>query len=572
MPIKTRVSVVMKARAVVCPMLINLSIGSYYAFSNINPYVASHMKVEPEDTIVVMQIWLLFQSLFAIVGVKLSDRLGYWLVNYIAFAGYAVVNLLASYITDYRLFILVYGCLSGAFIGLGYLPALYTAWTYFPEKKSAVTGVILFCAGMSASFLSPLSTYIVNPDNLKKDDPRYGDKVPLLFRFYAGYFGLIALIGCTFQPHPVNTAMFTETKSLKRFIRIQTDREETQLAKQQLRRMTSAAIGDDILLEEDIQMVHRHELADQVGNMGGEEHALLNANLDNDRITDLIVLNMRYHRIIEGDPDTPAATIKDSPTDEPSSARKASKMIEHNAEALYKKSKQLQELNCPSEKYGVQSSSFYMLAMMAVCCSIYPYFLNSNWKSFYLDKLTDITDSKLSFILTFGAIANSSIRLVVGLLLLKLDVKVIYYFIVTISIVGAFTIQDMLKSYETGIVYIMCAYVGLGTQVTLFPTICTKVFGSTVGPKIYPIVYLCFSLSNFAQYFAYKFLGKNNMETMFYAFGTMAFLGAVIGIVFNTKPSWTNAIYHYNLEQEKKVQETQTLNMIEDKRVSLLDK
>ena len=567
---KSRVSMVMKVRAVVCPMLINLSIGSYYAFSNINPYVANYMKVEPEDTIIVMQIWLLFQSLFAIVGVKLSDKLGYWLVNYIAFAGYAVVNLLASYIRDYRLFILVYGCLSGAFIGLGYLPALYTAWTYFPEKKSAVTGVILFCAGMSASFLSPLSTYIVNPKNLKKDDPSYGDNVPLLFRFYAIYFGLIAFIACTFQPMPVNTAMFTETKSLKRLIMSKSDKDEKQLAKQQLRRMTSAAIGDDILLEEDIQMVHRHELADQVGNFGGEEHALLNANLDNDRITDLIVLNMKYYRLVEGEADTPAATIKDTPTEE--GGRKLSKMIEHNAEALYKKSKQLQELNCPSEKYGIHSSSFFMVASMAVCCSIYPYFLNSNWKSLYLDKLTDITDSKLSFILTFGAIANSGIRLIVGFLLLKVDVKSIYYFIVTISIIAAFTIEDMLKSYETGIIYIMCAYVGLGTQVTLFPTICTKVFGSTVGPKVYPIIYLCFSLSNFAQYFAYKFLGKSHMETMFYAFGTMAFIGVILGIVFNSKPSWTNAIYHYNLEQEKKVQDTQTIYNMEDKRVSLLDK
>ena len=49
-----RVSTLTKVRALVCPMLVNLSIGSYYAFSNINPYVAKHLKSKPEDTIVVM--------------------------------------------------------------------------------------------------------------------------------------------------------------------------------------------------------------------------------------------------------------------------------------------------------------------------------------------------------------------------------------------------------------------------------------------------------------------------------------------------------------------------------------
>ena len=78
---------------------------------------------------------------------------------------------------------------------------------------------------------------------------------------------------------------------------------------------------------------------------------------------------------------------------------------------------------------------------MAICCSIYPYFLNSNWKTYYQDKLSDISDSKMSFILTFGAIANSSIRAIVGILLLKVDVKAVYYFIISISILGAFTIQ-----------------------------------------------------------------------------------------------------------------------------------
>ena len=109
-----------------------------------------------------------------------------------------------------------------------------------------------------------------------------------------------------------------------------------------------------------------------------------------------------------------------------------------------------------------------------------------------------------------------------------------------------------------GVFYIMLAYMGLGTQVTLFPTICTKVFGSTVGPKVYPYIYLCFSVSNFAQYFAYKFYGKDgHIETVFYMFGSVAFLGLILAVLFNQKPSWAEAIYKHNIkllkeEEEKK--------------------
>lgn len=216
---ENQVSTFTKIRAVVCPMLVNLAIGSYYAFSNVNPYVAKHLNAKPEDTIIVMQIWLLMQSLFSIVGVKLSDKIGYWAVNYIAFVCFSLLNLGVSYITDATLFVVVYGFLSGAFIGLGYLPALYTAWTYFPSKKSAVTGVILFCAGMSASILSPVSTYLVNPNNLPPSDPKYGERVPELYRFYAIYFGVITLVACTFQPMPLISPVYQETKHFKQIVK-----------------------------------------------------------------------------------------------------------------------------------------------------------------------------------------------------------------------------------------------------------------------------------------------------------------------------------------------------------------
>ena len=50
--------------AVVCAMLGNLMIGSYYCYSNMNPYVAAYLRsfdpsITSKDTLVILPIWLI---------------------------------------------------------------------------------------------------------------------------------------------------------------------------------------------------------------------------------------------------------------------------------------------------------------------------------------------------------------------------------------------------------------------------------------------------------------------------------------------------------------------------------
>lgn len=536
-----------KFRAVACPMLINLSIGAYYSYSNINPYVAKYLKSTPQSTIIVNQIWLLLQSLFAIIGVKVSDKLGYWTVNLIAFWGFAVLNLAVSFIDDAFLFVLVYGTFAGMTIGLGYLPALYTSWTYFPDKKSLVTGSILFCAGMSASFMSPISTWIVNPEDLKQDDPGYGENVPKLFRFYAIFYGAIALVGCSFQPKPYVSKVYKEAQELEKIIR--TDPAKREEARATLQNIFNIPMADgEELKKGEIQLVHRDQLASEVAQMGGEEFALLGGNMAAHRITDLVIYKNQHDNAFMNSRDQ-AIEEEEIPgvkfDDQFKEIKRLSRTLINNADSLYKKSKQLQEENCPSVSAAMRSPSFWMLVGMALCTSMYPYFLNSNWKSYFLsiDGLDQIEDKKLSFILTFGAFANSSTRILVGYLLLKTEIKTIYYLMITVAMLGAFTISAVLDDYFKGVIYVVGAYIGIGSQVTLFPTISTKVFGSTIGPKVYPYLYLCFSISNFTQYFLYKFYGKEHYSSMFLIFGCVALLGLMIALFFNPNPSWAKEIY-----------------------------
>lgn len=42
---------------------------------------------------------------------------------------------------------------------------------------------------------------------------------------------------------------------------------------------------------------------------------------------------------------------------------------------------------------------------------------------------------------------------------------------------------------------------------------------------------------------------------MFYCFGGIAFIGAIIAVMFDARPSWANAIYKHNIEKQIKEQE-----------------
>lgn len=190
-----------KLRALISAMLFNLCIGSYYMYGNVNSVIYNYLKhngnpnITAQDTLIVQPIWLIMQSVLTAVGVVLAEKLGYRGVNWVAFLGYGLVNFACAYMTNYYLLIYFYSIFAGATCGLGYLMGIYITWTYFPDKKGLVTGIILFTAGVSASILSPMTTYIVNPSNdLKPEDEKMYSRVPRMFTILGIYFTTLTVI------------------------------------------------------------------------------------------------------------------------------------------------------------------------------------------------------------------------------------------------------------------------------------------------------------------------------------------------------------------------------------------
>lgn len=190
------------ARALISAMLINILIGSYYVYGNINEYCANFIGVDPKQTMFIQPLWLFVQGTGVVFSIRLCEKFGYRLINFWSFFIYILTNLACAWIKNLWLFFLSFGIISGIVVGFGYLPSLYIAWTYFPNNKSQITGCILFFAGLSTLILAPLSTGIVNPDNLDPADPRVTERVPMMWYCISGQYTVIFITSVSLQPKP----------------------------------------------------------------------------------------------------------------------------------------------------------------------------------------------------------------------------------------------------------------------------------------------------------------------------------------------------------------------------------
>ena len=110
--------------------------------------------------------------------------------------------------TNFAAFIFGFAVLMGIGVGLMYIPALVASWSYFPNRKGLITGVILAFYAWSSAIFDPISTAIINPDNKSPDvkhkngsvtDHYYSYDIasgtPAMLRFLALIWLILAIVG-----------------------------------------------------------------------------------------------------------------------------------------------------------------------------------------------------------------------------------------------------------------------------------------------------------------------------------------------------------------------------------------
>lgn len=581
-----------KIRSVICAMIVNIMIGSYYFFSNINAYVAAYLRqynpeVTSKDTLLIMPIWIVCQSAGTIISIKLCAKYGFPKVSNVSYSIFALANLFMVIVKSYWLFVITYGGITGLMIGTGYMPALTIAWTYYPDKKPIVTGVSLFTAGISAAILSPISTSIVNPDNVKdyENDPAVYNRVPFLFFCLFLYFGGLIAIGALMQPPPFEPKTLKELKELEEIEKANRD----ELAKEEREMEVIKADGADsdkkasglfehvnpkqseakpLLEEEEFQDAVNEEIRKDANGAISQQmstamnlptaqkvalvadrpniRALINERKESLRQSIRMSINMRGIRNsvmrLKGFQglNTKEIEEKEKHVMELINRPPESTPEERQLRMSLRKSIAKVHLDCPSLSFALRSWAFISLAIMAYSCSIYNYFMNSVWKQFYVTKI-EVTDQQMALILSYGAFANSIVRVLSGIIMMKYDFKYIYLTLVCSTVFCCFTIDSFLVNYMVGAIYSMTVFGGIGVQVTIFPTVCTKVFGPVIGPKVFPFVFSFFSMANLTQYFILKF--TSDWTFMFWLFGVIACVGVALGFIFTSSPDWKEAQY-----------------------------
>ena len=593
-----------KVRSVICASICNFMIGAYYFFSNINSYVAAYIHqydetVTSKDTLLIMPLYIVMQSIGSILSIKLSAKYGYSMVSNVSYAIFALGSLIMVFVTNYWMFVFIYGFMNGLVIGTGYMPALCIAWTYFPDKKSIITGVSLFTAGFSASILSPMSTAIVNPNNVKdyEKDPAVYNRVPLLFFCLFLLYGGLVAVGALLQPPPFESQAIKELKKLEEIDKMnKKDNQEVDKKERELSIVSNSPHSIDRpiktpLLENDHQnaeagghnqhitkremrQVVNEELKNDMRGYVPPEEALAMANMSNTDLANMAITKKSVQALVQDRSNELRQSIRAS-FNRGHDVRKSIRMRQqdHAFSAKYNEMEamvndilnkptkvmpsieddktfkrsipQMAGGECPSIKFGLKSWPFICLCVMAYSCSIYNYFMNSVWKQFYVTKI-EVSDSQMALILTYGAFANSIVRVMSGLALQTYDFKYIYLLLVCSTAFCCFTINFTLVSYFIGIIYSMTVFGGIGVQVTIFPTVCTKVFGPVVGPKMFPFVFSFFSMANLTQYFMLKC--TDDWGFMFVTYGIIACIGIAFGVIFDSNPDWREQNYEYQRE------------------------
>ena len=141
-------------------MGINLSLGVLYAWSVIKKAIPAEWGWDDADKALPYSIACITFALMTVPAGRLQDRIG---PRWVATAGGILTGLgciIASYATTVLWYVLGFGLLAGAGIGLGYAAATPPAVKWFPARKTGlIAGIVVAGFGLASVYISPLANY-----------------------------------------------------------------------------------------------------------------------------------------------------------------------------------------------------------------------------------------------------------------------------------------------------------------------------------------------------------------------------------------------------------------------------
>ncbi|MEE4248540.1 MAG: hypothetical protein V2I33_24435 [Kangiellaceae bacterium] len=160
--------------AVAAGFLTHLMIGAIFIWGNIVVYITSYFRLynpdlTMEDTFILFPVQVILNNVIMYIGSLIAlnwhPKVALGLSTLCMFLG----CFFSSYMTSWGWFFVLYGLVVTIGVGFGYTAPLIVAWSYFPEKKGRVSGLITCGFGFSAGIFNLVSTAMINPDNADPD-------------------------------------------------------------------------------------------------------------------------------------------------------------------------------------------------------------------------------------------------------------------------------------------------------------------------------------------------------------------------------------------------------------------
>jgi MFS transporter, OFA family, oxalate/formate antiporter len=198
---------------VIAGMIMQLSIGSIYAYSKWILPLATELNWEAHDTKTGFSLAICFLGLTAAFMGNFAQKIGPTKTGILG-AIFLTLGLTGSSFAvtlgSIELFYITFGVLQGIGLGFGYIAPVYTVVKWFPEKPGMASGIII----MSFALGSLLASFIITP--LYQS---IGLANTLLF--LGGLYGFCMLLSALYLANPIfenKTKLPTEILSAKKIV------------------------------------------------------------------------------------------------------------------------------------------------------------------------------------------------------------------------------------------------------------------------------------------------------------------------------------------------------------------
>ncbi|EAR99903.1 oxalate/formate antiporter family transporter (macronuclear) [Tetrahymena thermophila SB210] len=535
-------------------IIVHLVLGTIYLWGVITVYITSYFRTKDNPDLTLKQAGVVFPiMMFSVatgipLGMKLIKKTARTrIVCFILTTLASACIFIASWQTQFGVFVIFYSLFFGVLDGASMSITLYIGLLYYPKKRGLISGLILVGYGLASLIYSQVFFQIVNKQNLQPikagngesyfmgDAESVAQKVPEALRWLSLAYLLQMWLGSMLLiDHPSQTEMLLKQQNAKK-----EEMQKGQEQKQSQLKLNTLVVkvpqnndDENKIGQLSKQIQNSEQNANQlVENQQTETNQNENINLL--QIKSNQEINYKSDNKIEENKGTVICITESTnkiPRDVQIQIQDESKIIEDEIE-YYKK------LGCPNFSTAIKTKYFYFVVLTSFLTGSIGLCISGNYKTYGKEYISD--DAFLTLIGSLSGITNGLTRPFWSALLDKYKFKDCYAAVCIVQIILCVTFQFAVKHDAFYLFWVVITMGTFGGTFGMLLALCAQFFGTTVGSEVYGIVWYGYAGANFLQ-FALVALVKDSIgfPGIFYIFAGMNGLSLIWLRLMNYQPNW----------------------------------